>query len=107
MYSEARHIFLGHYISIWDSHNAAAIFETCIEGPLIKGRTCKLVTHSVALAAADAEFLLVLAKGAVVAAGGMSDIPASCRTLRDLPQSSRVNKESEENVNPLQCNRER
>ena len=77
VYSNARHILLDDCISAVDSYTAAAIFENCIKGPLVKGRTCILVTHNVALAAAEADFLFVLANGTVVAAGSPSDLADS------------------------------
>ena len=77
VYSRARHILLDDCISAVDPHTAAAIFENCIKGPLVKGRTCILVTHNVALTAADADFLLVLANGNVVAAGSPNDLADS------------------------------
>ncbi|KAL9119448.1 MAG: hypothetical protein Q9187_004001 [Circinaria calcarea] len=73
-YSNACHLLLDDCLSAVDAHTAAWIFQHCIKGSLLKGRTCILVTHNLALAAADARFLVALENGKVAAAGAPSDL---------------------------------
>lgn len=77
VYSNAYHLLLDDCLSAVDSHTATWIFQQCIRAPLVKGRTCILVTHNVALAAADADYLVTLDNGSVIAAGTPSDLADS------------------------------
>ena len=77
IYSNASYILLDDCLSAVDSHTAKWIFGQCINGFLVRGRTRILVTHNVALTAANAEFMVVLRKGDVIAAGNPSELTAS------------------------------
>lgn len=77
MYSNASHLLLDDYLSAVDTHTATWIFEHCIKGLLLKGRTCILVTHNLTFAAADAQFLVALENGKVAAAGPPRDLARS------------------------------
>lgn len=77
VYSNACHLLLDDYLSAVDTHTAIWIFEHCIIGPLLKGRTCILITHNLTFAAADARFLVALENGKVIAAGPPRDLARS------------------------------
>ena len=73
-YSNAGHILLDDCLSAVDSHTATWVFKQCIKGPLAKGRTRIVVTHNEALTAADADLLVTLKDGKVIAAGSPTDL---------------------------------
>ncbi|KAH9987847.1 P-loop containing nucleoside triphosphate hydrolase protein [Xylariaceae sp. FL0662B] len=77
VYSNARHLLLDDCLSSIDSHTASWILRRCIKGPLMKDRTCILVTHSVHLVVPGADFVVKLDEGAVAAAGSPQDIMAA------------------------------
>ncbi|KAK9321897.1 hypothetical protein V1517DRAFT_325221 [Lipomyces orientalis] len=77
LYSNARHLILDDCLSAVDSHTALYLYENCITGPLMKDRTCILVSHNVALTLTLADHVVVLESGRIVAQGVPADIVAS------------------------------
>lgn len=77
LYCNSRHVLLDDCLSAVDSHTAKHIFENCILGPLMFGRTCILVTHNVALCVPFAQHVVVLAKGRVAAHGSPEEVMSS------------------------------
>ncbi|AAS51156.2 ACL072Cp [Eremothecium gossypii ATCC 10895] len=69
LYSSARHLLLDDCLSAVDSHTALWIYENCIIGPLMEGRTCVLVSHNVALTMRNADWVVILENGRVKAQG--------------------------------------
>ncbi|QLQ77932.1 hypothetical protein HG537_0A01790 [Torulaspora globosa] len=65
LYSNARHVLLDDCLSAVDSHTAAWIYDNCITGPLMEGRTCILVSHNTALTLRNAELIVILENGQV------------------------------------------
>ena len=65
LYSNSRHLLLDDCLSAVDSHTALWIYENCITGPLMQGKTCILVSHNVALTAQHAEWIVVMENGRV------------------------------------------
>ncbi|ODV98301.1 hypothetical protein PACTADRAFT_48088 [Pachysolen tannophilus NRRL Y-2460] len=65
LYSNAKHVLLDDCLSAVDSHTALWIYDNCITGPLMKGRTCILVSHNVALTVTAAEWVVVLENGRI------------------------------------------
>ncbi|KAK9431675.1 hypothetical protein V1505DRAFT_367587 [Lipomyces doorenjongii] len=65
LYSPAKHLLLDDCLSAVDSHSALWIYENCILGPLMYGRTCILVSHNVALTVVGANYIVVLNNGTV------------------------------------------
>ncbi|VBB75705.1 Putative ATP-dependent bile acid permease [Podospora comata] len=74
VYSNARHLLLDDCLSAVDAHTASWVFERCITGRLMQGRTCILATHNVALTAPGADYILRIDNGTVVAAGSQQDL---------------------------------
>lgn len=65
LYSNARHVLLDDCLSAVDSHTASWIYDNCITGPLMEGRTCILVSHNTALTLRNAELVVTMENGQV------------------------------------------
>ncbi|KAK7205028.1 hypothetical protein BZA70DRAFT_248184 [Myxozyma melibiosi] len=74
LYSPAKHLLLDDCLSAVDSHTAVWIYENCITGPMMVGRTVILVSHNVALTLSGASHVICLEKGSVVMQGGPQEI---------------------------------
>ncbi|KAK4690967.1 hypothetical protein P7C71_g5935, partial [Lecanoromycetidae sp. Uapishka_2] len=77
LYSYSRHVLLDDCLSAVDSHTAKHIFEQCICGPLMLGRTCILVTHNTALCVPNSHYVVSLTNGKVTAQGSPEEMMAS------------------------------
>ncbi|CCH62018.1 hypothetical protein TBLA_0G00710 [Henningerozyma blattae CBS 6284] len=69
LYSNARHVLLDDCLSAVDAHTAAWIYDNCISGPLMEGRTCVLVSHNIALTLKNASLVVMLKNGRVADQG--------------------------------------
>ena len=87
LYSSSRHVLLDDCLSAVDSHTAKHIFEFCIMGPLMLGRTCILVTHNIALCVPRSHFVVALANGKLVAQGLPDEMTASGALGDDILKS--------------------
>lgn len=87
LYSHSRHVLLDDCLSAVDSETAKHLFERCILGPLMKGRTCILVTHNISLCVPQSHFVVALINGKVVAQGPPDQIISSGALGEDLFQS--------------------
>lgn len=65
LYSNAKHLLLDDCLSAVDSHTAAWIYDNCITGPYMEGRTCILVSHNIALTLRNADLVVILENGFV------------------------------------------
>ncbi|EFX03767.1 ABC bile acid transporter [Grosmannia clavigera kw1407] len=65
LYSNSRHLLLDDCLSAVDSHTAKWIFSNCIRGPLMRGRTCILVTHNVSLCVPHSEYSVIMNNGRI------------------------------------------
>lgn len=77
LYCNSRHVLLDDCLSAVDSHTAKHIFEQCIRGPLMLGRTCILVTHNVSLCVPHSQHVVVLANGKIAMQGPPDDVISS------------------------------
>ncbi|CAK7894389.1 ATP-dependent bile acid permease [[Candida] anglica] len=77
LYSNSRHVLLDDCLSAVDSHTSLWIYENCISGPLMQGRTCILVSHNVALTVQKAEWIVVMENGRVKSQGEPESLLAS------------------------------
>ncbi|EGW31568.1 ABC transporter [Spathaspora passalidarum NRRL Y-27907] len=77
LYSNSKHLLLDDCLSAVDSHTALWIYENCISGPLMQGRTCILVSHNVALTVQKAEWVVVLENGRVKSQGTAEELLAA------------------------------
>lgn len=89
LYSNSRHVLLDDCLSAVDSHTGKWIFENCIRGPLMRGRTCILVTHNVSLCVPRAEFVVCLDNGKVDVKGSAEEVIASGKLGEDISNKSR------------------
>ncbi|KAI9661586.1 MAG: hypothetical protein M1821_008824 [Bathelium mastoideum] len=77
LYCNARHVLLDDVLSAVDSHTAKWIFEKALLGPLMRNRTCILVTHNAVLCLPQTNFAVVLDNGKVAVQGSPSHVIAS------------------------------
>ena len=88
LYSNSKHVLLDDCLSAVDSHTAKWIFNNCIRGPLMRGRTCILVTHNVALCVPQSHFVVVLNNGKVDVQGAAAEVLASGKLGEDVAAKS-------------------
>ncbi|KAG8693030.1 hypothetical protein FRC09_010790, partial [Ceratobasidium sp. 395] len=69
VYSRASTLLLDDVLSAVDAHTASHLFENCLRGPLMRGRTIVLVSHHVQLVAPGASYVVALDNGRVLFAG--------------------------------------
>ncbi|KAI2643619.1 multidrug resistance-associated protein [Xylaria nigripes] len=74
VYSNSQHLLLDDCLSAVDSHTAKWIFHNCVHGPLMKGRTCILVTHNTTLCAPMSDYVVLLDNGRVAAQGPSTEL---------------------------------
>lgn len=87
LYCNSRHVILDDCLSAVDSETARHLFECCIMGPLMNGRTCILVTHNVALCAPRSHHVVALVNGKIVVQGPPDQVMASGALGEDILQS--------------------
>ncbi|TAQ88276.1 hypothetical protein B7494_g3387 [Chlorociboria aeruginascens] len=96
LYSNSRHVLLDDCLSAVDSHTAKWIFDKCIRGPLMTGRTCILVTHNVALCVPHSHYVVSLENGRVSIQGSSDDVIASGKLgeeiIRSRPGSASISR---------------
>lgn len=69
LYSNSKQVLLDDCLSAVDSHTALWIYENCVTGDLMTGRTCILVSHNVALTASGAAWIVVMDNGKIKSQG--------------------------------------
>lgn len=74
IYSRAGVLVLDDIFSAVDAHVGRHIFEKCLNGELVAGRTRILVTHHVALCEPKTKYLVELGNGGVLHAGLLSEL---------------------------------
>lgn len=74
LYSNSAHVLLDDVLSAVDSHTAKWIFDNCIMGPLMKHRTCILVTHNVALCAPRSGHIVLMENGKIDVQGTTEEV---------------------------------
>jgi len=84
LYCNARHVLLDDVLSAVDSHTGKWIFDKALLGPLMRNRTCILVTHNAGLCLPHADFAVVLDNGRVAVQGGSGDVMASGKLAEDM-----------------------
>ena len=77
LYSSAQHVLLDDCLSAVDSHTAKHIFDCCIMGPLMYGRTCILVTHNITLCIPRSQYVVVMDNGRIASQGRPDEVVAS------------------------------
>lgn len=87
VYSNSKNILLDDCLSAVDSHTAQWIFNNCIRGPLMLGRTCILVSHNIPLCVPRSDFVLVLDNGRVIAQGPPDEVIDSGKLGEEVQKS--------------------
>ncbi|KAG8716045.1 hypothetical protein FRC11_010771 [Ceratobasidium sp. 423] len=75
VYSRASILLLDDVLSAVDAHTASHLFENCLRGPLMNGRTIILVSHH--LVAPGASYVVALDNGRVLFTGPQSEFIGS------------------------------
>ncbi|KAL1861506.1 hypothetical protein VTK73DRAFT_7058 [Phialemonium thermophilum] len=88
VYSNSRHLLLDDCLSAVDSHTAQWIFNNCIMGPLMRHRTCILVSHNVPLCVPFSDFVVTMNNGRVDAQGPPAELIAAGKFGEELQQKS-------------------
>lgn len=98
LYSHASVILLDDVLAALDVHTAKWIVDKALCGDLVMGRTVLLVSHSIALAAPIASFVVLLGRhGTVSATGSVSDVLKKDSFLRtQLEKACEEAREEEE-----------
>ncbi len=87
LYSNSKHVLLDDCLSAVDSHTAKWIFDNCIRGPLMQGRTCLLVTHNLALCVPQSKYVVLLDNGKIEVQGLAEEVIASGKLGEDVFKS--------------------
>ncbi|KAL4728877.1 Transporter of the ATP-binding cassette (ABC) [Fusarium chlamydosporum] len=87
LYSNSAHLLLDDCLSAVDSHTAQWIFSNCIRGPLMKNRTCVLVTHNTALCVPASDYVVLLENGRVEIQGPSAEVIASGKLGEEIQKS--------------------
>ncbi|ODQ64107.1 hypothetical protein NADFUDRAFT_84114 [Nadsonia fulvescens var. elongata DSM 6958] len=77
LYSRSRHLLLDDCLSAVDSHTALWIYDNSITGPMMKDRTCILVSHNVALTVGMASHIIVMENGRIKVQGPPGELAAA------------------------------
>ena len=105
LYCNSRHVLLDDCLSAVDSHTAKHIFEFCIMGPLMLGRTCILVTHNIALCVPRSHYVVALLNGKISAQGSPDEVLASGalgdEILKSRPDSKGASQTHSRNLSAL------
>ncbi|KAG8803549.1 hypothetical protein FRC16_004675 [Serendipita sp. 398] len=70
VYSRASVLLLDDVLSAVDAHTAQHLFDKCLKGPLLQGRTVVLVSHHIQLVAPRANYVVALERGKLLYQGG-------------------------------------
>ncbi|TBU28095.1 multidrug resistance-associated ABC transporter [Dichomitus squalens] len=87
VYSRAAVLFLDDVLSAVDAHTAHHLFNECLKGDLMRGRTVILVSHHVQLCAPGTKYIVALDNGRVQYTGDYDGLQSS-GVLSTLIQSS-------------------
>ncbi|KAH6850602.1 hypothetical protein B0I37DRAFT_117336 [Chaetomium sp. MPI-CAGE-AT-0009] len=88
VYSNSKHLLMDDCLSAVDSHTAQWIFNNCIMGPLMRHRTCILVSHNIPLCVPPADYVVTMANGRVTGEGTPQELIAA----GVLPEDAAVQK---------------
>ncbi|KAI9597297.1 hypothetical protein BDF19DRAFT_436473 [Syncephalis fuscata] len=83
VYSRANHIIMDDCFSAVDMPTAKHIMDKCILGPLMRDRTCILVTHHVDMGMHNAALAILMQDGCIVSQGQASEVLVKALLLYD------------------------
>jgi ABC-type multidrug transport system fused ATPase/permease subunit len=98
VYSRAKTVYLDDVLSAVDAHTARFLYQECLRGDLLKGRTVVLVSHNVNLVLPCAKFVIQLGDGRIQKWGSKEIIQGeSTRLERKRPLHLSDSTETEPN----------
>ncbi|KAI6366360.1 ABC transporter 7 [Pyricularia grisea] len=89
VYSNSKHLLLDDCLSAVDSHTAQWIFNNCIRGPLMKDRTCIMVTHNIPLCVPHSDFVVVMDNGRITHQGKALEVITSGALGEEIAQKAK------------------
>ncbi|KAK4142467.1 uncharacterized protein C8A04DRAFT_38253 [Dichotomopilus funicola] len=98
VYSNSKHLLLDDCLSAVDSHTAQWIFNNCIMGPLMRNRSCILVSHNIPLCVPHADYVVTMANGRVTHQGtpqeliGAGALPEDVAVQKSAPGSAHISR---------------
>ncbi|KAJ7499425.1 multidrug resistance-associated ABC transporter [Mycena latifolia] len=95
VYSRASILLLDDVLSAVDAHTARHLYEACLKGELMKGRTVILVSHHVQLCAPGATYVVALDNGRVQFQGNREQFLVS-DAIKGLVQSTTLESDQKE-----------
>lgn len=96
VYSRASYLFLDDVLSAVDAHTASHLFQNCLKGPLLRGRTVILVSHHVQLCAPGAAYIVHLDNGMAAFNGPTEEYMQNPLYLKDQPEEDDEKEKAEE-----------
>ncbi|KAI9318952.1 P-loop containing nucleoside triphosphate hydrolase protein [Dichotomocladium elegans] len=96
VYSQAETVILDDCLSAVDAHTAKHLYEHCLMGDLMRGRTIILVTHHVGLCIKCAAYVVALKGGEVVSAGDPQTVKKSGALGEEMARAHEEIVEAEE-----------
>ena len=99
VYSRASVLLLDDVLSAVDAHTAQHLYEKCLQGDLLRGRTVVLVSHHVQLCAPGASYVVALENGRVAFAGDSATFQSS-GVMDGLVQSDNADTKQSKEVAP-------
>ncbi|KAI8388117.1 P-loop containing nucleoside triphosphate hydrolase protein [Radiomyces spectabilis] len=100
VYSRAKNVLMDDVLSAVDAHTAKHVYDKCLTGPLMQGRTRILITHQVKLCLSGSAYIVHLEGGRV----GVSGSPAELRQSGQLASilDSEETEDSTATENPIE-----
>ncbi|KAH7111608.1 hypothetical protein EDB81DRAFT_873718 [Dactylonectria macrodidyma] len=87
LYSNSAHLLLDDCLSAVDPHTAQWIFSNCIKGPLMRNRTCILVTHNIQLCVPSSDYVVLMNNGRIDTQGPSEEVIASGKLGEEIQKS--------------------
>ncbi|KAG2227320.1 hypothetical protein INT45_004275 [Circinella minor] len=90
VYSRAKNVLMDDVLSAVDAHTAKHLYENCLLGPLMKGRTRILVTHHIKLCLNGTTYIVHISDGRTDIVGSPSELRQSghLATIMDEDEQS-------------------
>ncbi|KAK3685122.1 hypothetical protein B0T22DRAFT_428585 [Podospora appendiculata] len=88
VYSNSKHLLFDDCLSAVDSHTAQWIFSNCIMGPLMRHRTCILVSHNIPLCVPFSDYVVMMNNGRITDHGPSQEIIATGKLGEEVAQKS-------------------
>ncbi|KAI6025492.1 hypothetical protein EDC04DRAFT_2930881 [Pisolithus marmoratus] len=91
VYAQTQYVLLDDPFSAIDTQTSRYLYERLFCGPLLEGRTVILVTHYIELVLLQANYIVCVQGGRIIAEGYVGDLQADGRLPYEPPASARKN----------------